>query len=121
MVGSTGVGKTPSTAKLAAAFATKYGASNLGLVTLDAYRVGAHEQLRTYGRILGVPRTHAHDRASLEDCSICSPPRRWCSSTRRMAQRDTRNPRTAGHARSRLDPELLVVNAAQQARPSRTC
>jgi len=53
LVGSTGVGKTTSTAKLAAAFASKHGASNLGLITLDAYRMGAQEQLRAYGRILG--------------------------------------------------------------------
>ena len=56
-----------STAKLAAAFAARHGAGNLGLITLDAYRVAAHEQLRTYGRILGVPVHTAHDRASLED------------------------------------------------------
>ena len=42
LVGSTGVGKTTTTtAKLAAAFAAKHGASNLGLITLDAYRIGA--------------------------------------------------------------------------------
>jgi flagellar biosynthesis protein FlhF len=63
LVGATGVGKTTSTAKLAAAFATQHGSSNLGLITLDAYRVGAQEQLRAYGRILGVPVHTAHDRA----------------------------------------------------------
>src|SRR5690606_16286126 len=67
LIGSTGVGKTTSTAKLAAMFAAKHGASNLGLITLDAYRVGAHDQLRAYGRILGVPVHMAHDRAALED------------------------------------------------------
>jgi len=67
MIGSTGVGKTTTTAKIAAAFATRHGAGQLGLITLDAYRVGAHEQLRAYGRILGVPVHTAHDRASLED------------------------------------------------------
>jgi flagellar biosynthesis protein FlhF len=67
LIGSTGVGKTTSTAKIAAAFAAKHGATNLGLVTLDAYRVAAHEQLRAYGRILGVPVHTAHDRATLED------------------------------------------------------
>ncbi len=67
LIGATGVGKTTSTAKLAAAFATRHGAAHLGLITLDAYRVAAHEQLRAYGRILGVPVHTAHDRASLED------------------------------------------------------
>ena len=65
LVGATGVGKTTTTAKIAAAFATKYGASNLGLITLDAYRIGAHEQLRAYGRILGVPVHTAHGRWQL--------------------------------------------------------
>ena len=67
LIGPTGVGKTTSTAKLAAAFAARHGAGNLGLITLDAYRVAAHEQLRAYGRILGVPVHTAHDRASLDD------------------------------------------------------
>src|SRR5664279_5807358 len=67
LIGATGVGKTTTTAKIAAAFAARHGAAHLGLVTLDAYRVGAHEQLRAYGRILGVPVHTAHDRASLED------------------------------------------------------
>jgi flagellar biosynthesis protein FlhF len=78
LVGSTGVGKTTSTAKLAAAFATRTAPGNLGLITLDAYRVGAHEQLRTYGRILGVPVHTAHDRASLEDLLDLLSARRWC-------------------------------------------
>ena len=67
LIGATGVGKTTTTAKIAAAFAARHGAANLGLITLDAYRIGAHEQLRAYGRILGVPVHTAHDRASLED------------------------------------------------------
>ena len=79
LIGATGVGKTTTTAKIAAAFAATYGAANLGLVTLDAYRVGAHEQLRAYGRILGVPVHTAHDRASLEDLlDLLDAPRRWC-------------------------------------------
>ncbi len=78
LIGATGVGKTTSTAKLAAAFATKHGATHLGLITLDAYRVGAHEQLRAYGRILGVPVHTAHDKASLEDLLELLAARRWC-------------------------------------------
>ena len=33
----------------------RYGADKLALLTTDGYRIGAHEQLRIYGRILGVP------------------------------------------------------------------
>src|SRR3990167_8106773 len=52
LVGSTGVGKTTTTAKLAAMCARVHGPGSVGLITLDTYRVGAHEQLRTYGRML---------------------------------------------------------------------
>src|SRR6266404_2894643 len=67
LVGPTGVGKTTTVAKLAARFAVRYGASQLGLVTLDSYRIGAHEQLRSYGRILGVPMHIAQDGAMLRE------------------------------------------------------
>lgn len=54
LIGPTGVGKTTTTAKLAARIVMKHGASRLGLITTDAYRIGGHEQLRIYGKILGV-------------------------------------------------------------------
>jgi len=54
LIGPTGVGKTTTTAKLAARYVMKHGTQNLGLITTDAYRVGGHEQLRIYGKILGV-------------------------------------------------------------------
>ena len=55
LVGPTGVGKTTTTAKLAARCVVRYGSDKLALLTTDSYRIGAHEQLRIYGRILGVP------------------------------------------------------------------
>lgn len=55
LVGPTGVGKTTTTAKLAARCVVRYGAERMALLTTDGYRIGAHEQLRIYGRILGVP------------------------------------------------------------------
>jgi flagellar biosynthesis protein FlhF len=67
LVGSTGVGKTTTAAKLAGLCAQTHGAASVGLVTLDTYRVGAHEQLRSYGRMLGVVAHQAHDRAALQD------------------------------------------------------
>ena len=54
LVGPTGVGKTTTTAKLAARCAVRYGASKLALLTTDSYRVGAQDQLRIYAKILGV-------------------------------------------------------------------
>ncbi|MCT9116049.1 flagellar biosynthesis protein FlhF [Cupriavidus gilardii] len=63
LVGPTGVGKTTTTAKLAARFVLKHGADKLALLTTDTFRIGAHEQLRIYGDILGVP-VHAVKDAS---------------------------------------------------------
>ena len=115
LVGATGVGKTTSTAKLAAAFATRHGAANLGLITLDAYRVGAHEQLRAYGRILGVPVHIAHDRASLEDLlELLSNKRLVLIDTAGMAQRDTRTRELLQMLSHPSIRKLLVVNAAAQ-------
>lgn len=67
LIGATGVGKTTTTAKLAALCARQHGASSVGLITLDTYRIAAHEQLRTYGRMMGVVAHLAHDRAALQD------------------------------------------------------
>ena len=67
LVGATGVGKTTTAAKLAAMCARVHGPGSVGLITLDTYRVGAHEQLRSYGRMLGVVAHLAHDRAALQD------------------------------------------------------
>ncbi|WP_180124713.1 flagellar biosynthesis protein FlhF [Rhodoferax sp. BLA1] len=67
LVGATGVGKTTTAAKLAGLCARTYGPASVGLITLDTYRVGAHEQLRAYGRMLGVVAHLAHDRAALQD------------------------------------------------------
>ena len=115
LVGPTGVGKTTSTAKLAAAFATRHGAANLGLITLDAYRVGAHEQLRAYGRILGVPVHTAHDRASLEDLlDLLSAKKLVLIDTAGMAQRDSRTRELLEMLQHRQIRKLLVVNAAAQ-------
>jgi flagellar biosynthesis protein FlhF len=54
-VGATGVGKTTSIGKLAAQYVLQHGSSGVALVTTDSYRIAAHEQLRTFGRILDVP------------------------------------------------------------------
>ncbi|MFO1330408.1 MAG: flagellar biosynthesis protein FlhF [Rubrivivax sp.] len=115
LIGPTGVGKTTSTAKLAAAFAARHGAGNLGLITLDAYRVAAHEQLRAYGRILGVPVHTAHDRASLDDLlELLSAKRMVLIDTAGMAQRDTRTKELLDMLSHRSVNRLLVVNAASQ-------
>ncbi|MBZ0106831.1 MAG: flagellar biosynthesis protein FlhF [Sulfuricella denitrificans] len=66
LVGPTGVGKTTTVAKLAARCRLKHGANKLALLTTDSYRIGAHEQLRIYGKILGVPVYAVKDEADLQ-------------------------------------------------------
>ena len=65
MVGPAGMGKTTTLAKLAARYVLKYGAQNLALVSMDSFRIGAQEQLKTLGRILNVPVTHVDPGQSL--------------------------------------------------------
>lgn len=54
MVGPTGVGKTTTTAKLAAYFHLHQGL-HVGLIAADTYRVAAVDQLRSYGEIMDLP------------------------------------------------------------------
>jgi len=54
MVGPTGVGKTTTIAKIAARFVMRHGNRHVALISTDNYRIGAHEQLLTYGRLLSV-------------------------------------------------------------------
>lgn len=54
LLGPTGAGKTTTIGKLATRYVLEHGADSVALVTTDSYRVAAHEQLRTFGRILGV-------------------------------------------------------------------
>ncbi|MDI1231622.1 MAG: flagellar biosynthesis protein FlhF [Methylobacter sp.] len=68
LVGPTGVGKTTTIAKLAAKFILKHGPRQVALITTDNYRIGAHEQLNTYGRILGIPVRGASSASEL--CNI---------------------------------------------------
>jgi flagellar biosynthesis protein FlhF len=54
LIGPTGVGKTTTVAKLAAYFSLKV-TPKITLITVDTYRIGATEQLKTYARILRLP------------------------------------------------------------------
>jgi len=63
----TTVGKTTSVAKLAARFVMRHGQRSVALISTDGYRIGAHEQLHNFARILGVPFKTAsnHDELSV--------------------------------------------------------
>lgn len=64
LVGPTGVGKTTTTAKIAARCALKHGPRSFALLTTDTYRLAAEEQLRGFGKILG---TTVHTVSSTDD------------------------------------------------------
>ncbi|MEH6470195.1 MAG: flagellar biosynthesis protein FlhF [Halopseudomonas sp.] len=66
-VGATGVGKTTTIGKLAAQYVLKHGSSGVALITTDSYRIAAHEQLRTFGRILDIPVRVVDESNSLDD------------------------------------------------------
>ena len=53
-IGPTGVGKTPTIAKIASRFKVEKG-KKVALFTADTYRIAAAEQLRTYANILDTP------------------------------------------------------------------
>ncbi|WP_182008602.1 flagellar biosynthesis protein FlhF [Vibrio sp. B1FLJ16] len=91
LLGPTGVGKTTTVAKLAARAAMEYGADNVALVTTDTFRIGAHEQLSIYGRIMGCPVRVAKDSNELADVIYQLRNRRLILvDTAGMGQRDVR-------------------------------
>ena len=91
LVGSTGVGKTTTIAKLAAQFILKHGSRQIALITTDNYRIGAHEQISTYGRILDVPVRMAGDAEELrQHINSFSDKRLILIDTAGMSQRDLR-------------------------------
>ena len=91
LVGPTGVGKTTTIAKLAAKFAMLHGSDNVALITTDTYRIGAHEQLATYGRIMGCTVKIARDDAELAQYLYQLRSKRLVLiDTAGMGQRDTR-------------------------------
>lgn len=53
-VGPTGVGKTTTLAKIAAAYLTRH-SNSIALITIDTYRIAAVEQLKVYGEIMHLP------------------------------------------------------------------
>ena len=67
LMGPTGTGKTTTIAKLAAQAAHKFGVDQVAIITLDNYRIGAYEQIATYGKIIGCSVKQAHNSNELSD------------------------------------------------------
>lgn len=66
-IGSTGVGKTTTIAKLASQFTLEKN-YRVALITADTYRIAAVEQLRTYANILNIPIRVIYKEEEIIDC-----------------------------------------------------
>ena len=65
LLGPTGVGKSTAVSKLAARYALKVGAEKVGIVSMDDRRLGAHQQMKAFGRLIGVAVHVARDAREL--------------------------------------------------------
>ena len=112
LIGATGVGKTTTAAKLAGLCAQRHGPGSVGLISLDTYRVGAQEQLRAYGKMLGVVAHIAHDRAALQDLlSLLAGKKMVLIDTTGLAPRDPRKREMMDLLDLPSIKRLLVLNA----------
>ncbi len=115
LVGATGVGKTTTTAKLAALCAAQHGPASVGLITLDTYRIGGHEQLRTYARMLGMVAHQAHDKAALQDLlGLLQSKKMVLIDTTGVAPRDPRKDEIMDVLAIDGVQQLLAINASAQ-------
>ncbi|MDH4192250.1 MAG: flagellar biosynthesis protein FlhF [Betaproteobacteria bacterium] len=115
LVGPTGVGKTTTAAKLAARCVMMHGAQQLGLITTDSYRVGAEDQLRTYGKILGAPVFVAQDAIDLRHAlGALAGKRLVLIDTVGMAQRNAQVAEQHDMLANAGVRRLLLLNAASQ-------
>ena len=115
LVGPTGVGKTTTTAKIAAGFAMEHGAASVGLITVDTYRMAASDQLRAFGRILNIPVHTARDSASLADLlDLFVNKKLVLIDTVGVGQRDRRLTELFAALPAARIARLLVLNAGAQ-------
>jgi flagellar biosynthesis protein FlhF len=115
LVGPTGVGKTTTTAKMAARCVVKYGADSLGLITTDSYRIGAQDQLRIYGKILGVQVYTAQTHADLLQLRNSMQRKRLILiDTVGMGQRDSRVAEQTKILTDSHVKRVLLLNATSQ-------
>ncbi|MFN7836152.1 MAG: flagellar biosynthesis protein FlhF [Burkholderiaceae bacterium] len=116
LVGPTGVGKTTTAAKIAARCVVKHGAQSLGLITTDSYRIGAQDQLRIYGNILGVQVYTAQNKDDLQQLMASMGHKRLILiDTVGMGQRDNRVSEQTDMFATMAVKRLLLLNAAAQA------
>ncbi len=115
LVGPTGVGKTTSVAKIAARCALDHGVDQVGLITADAYRVGAQDQLRRFGAMIGITVHTAHDTQSLHGLlGLLQNKRTVLIDTAGLGQRDHRVSALLDAVSQGPIQRLLVLSAAAQ-------
>ncbi|WP_192036536.1 flagellar biosynthesis protein FlhF [Halomonas sp. YLGW01] len=117
LVGPTGVGKTTTTAKLAARYVMRHGPERVVLVTTDAYRIGAQDQLRIYAELMGVEMHALEADRPLESLLPQLVDKHLVLvDTVGMSQRDRRLLEQIAHLRgdSRAVRLVLLLNAASQ-------
>ncbi|WP_245904624.1 flagellar biosynthesis protein FlhF [Billgrantia lactosivorans] len=117
LIGPTGVGKTTTTAKLTARYVMRHGTRPVALVTTDSFRIGAHEQLRIYSRLLDVPMYALNADQPVSELLGRMKGKSWIIiDTVGMSQRDHRVIEQVSHLHGGDSPVRLVLllNAASQ-------
>ncbi len=117
LVGPTGVGKTTTIAKLAGQYVMRHGSRQVALITTDNYRIGAYEQLMTYGRLVDVPvRTAANAQELHNNINSFSDKILILIVTAGMSQRDMRLAEQIQTLQQQHIPikSYLVMSAATQ-------
>jgi flagellar biosynthesis protein FlhF len=116
-VGATGVGKTTLMAKLAARWVLRHGSRDIAIISTDSVRIGAHDQIHTLGRLLGVPAYAAEGPEALPELlDQLSDKRLVLIDTAGLSQRDPRleaEMRMLMASSDRLETALVISAAAQ--------
>jgi flagellar biosynthesis protein FlhF len=115
--GPAGAGKTTLLAKLAARWVLRHGPRRVALVSADAVRIGAHEQMHMLGRLLGVTAHTIYDVAELPDLlDALSGQQLVLIDTAGASPRDpdlARRLRLMSQANSRIETSLVIPASIQ--------
>jgi flagellar biosynthesis protein FlhF len=124
LVGSTGVGKTTTIAKLAARFAHNHGKRSVAMISTDHFRIGAQEQLQHFARLLEIPMLTAGSSEELADrLDMLSDKKLVLIDTAGMSQRDLRLSEQfhkLQHGSPEIKPYLVLSANTQLAALSQT-
>ncbi len=116
LVGPTGSGKTTSIAKIAARCLALHGKGSVAIITTDTYRIGAVDQLKIYGKVLGVNvHVAASDEALTQAIQRSSDASIVLVDTMGLSPRDLRTKTFIESFDAHKVRKLLVLNAASQA------